>query len=172
MRLAYIAGPYNVFMNSQILLTPIGIVRSAVGDPADDIWGGVTATIELDRHRFTPESLAGLDEFSHVEVIFVLDRIPDDTIEFGARHPRNRPDWPKVGIFAQRSKNRPNRIAVTVCRLVAVDGLSIKVEGLDAIDRTPVIDIKPYIREIGPRGPVRQPAWTTRLMANYWNVGA
>jgi tRNA (Thr-GGU) A37 N-methylase len=73
-----------------------------------------------------------------------------------------------TGIFAQRGKNRTNRIGVTVCRLVAVDGLSIEVEGLDAIEGTPVLDIKPHLREIGPKGPVRQPAWASELMAGYW----
>ena len=93
-------------------------------------------------------------------------------IQYVARHPRGRTDWPKVGIFAQRGKNRPNRIGVTVCRLVSVEGLSIEVEGLDAIDGTPVIDIKPYMREFGPRGDVKQPEWATELMSGYWNSGS
>ena len=77
-------------------------------------------------------------------------------------------DWPKIGIFAQRGKNRPNRIGVSVCRLVKVEGLKITVEELDAIDGTPVLDVKPYIREFGPRGEVRQPGWATELMTEYY----
>ena len=147
---------------------PIGVVHSPIHEPVDDIWGGVTARIELDASRFSDESLAGLDEFSHVEIVFVFDRVPDSEVQFGARHPRSRLDWPKVGIFAQRGKNRPNRIGVTVCRLVSVRPLAIEVEGLDAVDGTPVLDIKPYMRQFAPRGEVHQPAWATELMARYW----
>ena len=153
-------------------MTPIGIVHSPVHDAVDDVWGGVDCRIALDESRFTPESLAGLEEFSHVEVIFIFDRVQDSEIHRGSRHPRGRTDWPKVGIFAQRAKNRPNRIGVTVCRLISVDGLAVVVEGLDAIDGTPVLDIKPYMREFAPRGPVRQPAWATELMSKYWNPPA
>jgi len=153
---------------TEIVLTPIGVVRSPIHEPVDDVWGGVTARIELDASRFSQESLAGLDEFSHVEIVFVFDRVADSEIHLGARHPRGRQDWPKVGIFAQRGKNRPNRIGVTVCLLVSVWPLAIEVEGLDAIDGTPVLDIKPYLRQFGPRGEVHQPAWATELMAQYW----
>ncbi len=151
-----------------IEVEPLGWVRNDVKDPVDDIWGGLRSRIELDTTRFTPDALAGLESFSHVEVIFHLHRIADEAVIWGARHPRNRKDWPLVGIFAQRAKNRPSRIAVTVCRLVSVEGLAIEVEGLDAIDGTPVLDIKPYIREFGPRSEVRQPSWATELMAGYW----
>ncbi len=150
------------------MFRPIGVVRSPINEPVDDVWGGVLSRIELDASRFTPECLAGLDEFSHVEVVFLFDRVLESQIESGARHPRGRKDWPTVGIFAQRGKNRPNRIGVTVCPLVSVRGLAIELEGLDAIDGTPVLDIKPYMREVSPRGDVRQPAWATELMSEYW----
>jgi tRNA (adenine37-N6)-methyltransferase len=150
-------------------LEPIGGVHSPIREPVDDVWGGVTSRIELDASRFSPESLAGLEEFSHVEIVFVFDRVADSEIHLGARHPRGRADWPKIGIFSQRGKNRPNRIGVTICRLVAVRGLAIEVEGLDAIDGTPVLDIKPYMREFAPRGEVRQPSWSTELMSQYWS---
>ena len=153
---------------TEITLIPIGVVHSPIHEPVDDVWGGVTARIELDASRFSEESLAGLDEFSHVEIVFVFDRVPDSEIHLGARHPRGRTDWPKVGIFAQRGKNRPNRIGVTVCRLVSVRPLAIEVEGLDAIDGTPVLDIKPYLRQFAPRGEVHQAPWATELMAQYW----
>lgn len=156
-------------MYTPLTLTPIGTVRSPIGEPVDDVWGGVNCRIELDPARFTPDCLAGLDEFSHVEVVFVFDRVKDFEIHIGARHPRGRTDWPKVGIFAQRAKNRPNRIGITICRLVSVTGLAIVAEGLDAIDGTPVLDIKPYMREFAVRDPIRQPAWATELMSSYWN---
>jgi len=58
---------------------------------------------------------------------------------------------------------------VSVCRLLAVNGLTLTVQALDAIDGTPVLDLKPYMTEFGPRGQVRQPAWSHELMAGYWN---
>ena len=73
-----------------------------------------------------------------------------------------------MGILAQRAKGRPNRIGVSVCELLAVDGLRLRVRGLDAVDGTPVLDVKPYMPAFGPRGPVRQPAWAEELMRDYW----
>ncbi|HWC35114.1 MAG TPA: SAM-dependent methyltransferase [Mycobacteriales bacterium] len=151
------------------LLVPIGVVRSSRADAVDDDWDSVSAEIELDPDQVTPAALAGLGEFSHVEVIFVFDQVDDDEIERGARHPRGNPDWPEVGILAQRAKMRPNRLGVTACRLVGVSGLTVKVSGLDAIEGTPVVDIKPVMNEFLPRGEISQPAWATELMASYWS---
>lgn len=146
----------------------IGYVRGGRADPIDDDWGESHAVIELDPDRFGPEALAGLNLFSHAEVIFLFDRVVPEKVETGARHPRGRDDWPLTGIFAQRGKNRPNRLGVTICRVVSVDGLHLGVEGLDAIDGTPVIDVKPVMREFLPRGEIRQPDWVGELMAAYW----
>ena len=127
----------------------------------------MTATIALNP-EFGPEALAGLDGFSHVEVVFLFHRVAESAVVAGARHPRGRTDWPKVGIFAQRGKDRPNRIGVTVCRLLVVEGTTLKVVGLDAIDGTPVLDVKPVMRGFLPRGDVREPQWARALMADYW----
>jgi tRNA-Thr(GGU) m(6)t(6)A37 methyltransferase TsaA len=152
----------------EILMTPIGKIRSTRSAPDDDHWDAETASIELDPVQFSSEALAGLDAFSHVEVLYVFDRVDPQAVEKGARHPRNNVAWPKVGIFAQRGKSRPNRIGTTICRLDRVEGLRLHVLGLDAIDGTPVLDLKPWVQEFGPRGEVRQPAWTGELMAHYW----
>jgi tRNA (Thr-GGU) A37 N-methylase len=74
-----------------------------------------------------------------------------------------------VGIFARRGKDRPNRIGTTICRLLAVEGTKLRVEGLDAIDGTPVLDIKPYVSGFGPQGEVREPAWSREIMEEYWS---
>jgi len=157
-------------MDHEFTVRPIGNVHSAITEALDDVWGGTTCRLELDRSRFSPDCLAGLEEFSHVEVVFLFDRVQDADIHTGSRHPRGNMEWPKVGIFAQRAKNRPNRIGVSICPLVSVSAknLSVVVEGLDAIDGTPVLDLKPYIREFGAKGSIRQPTWATELMANYW----
>jgi tRNA-Thr(GGU) m(6)t(6)A37 methyltransferase TsaA len=149
-------------------VAPIGRVRAPRTEARDDFWGAVTSTIEIDA-RFPPEALAGLAEFSHLEVVYQLHGVPLERIETGARHPRNRADWPLVGIFAQRGKMRPNRLGVSRCNLVRVDGRIVTVQRLDAIDGTPVLDIKPYMLEFGPIGPVSQPRWATELMKNYYD---
>ena len=151
----------------EIVLTPIGVACSPRIAAEDDDWGEIVSTIELDE-RFTPDALAGLAGFSHIDVVFFFHRVPEDKIETTARHPRNREDWPKTGIFAQRGKNRPNRIGVSTCRLLKVEGLRIAVQALDAIEGTPVLDIKPHMKEFGPRGEVRQPAWSEELMRDYY----
>lgn len=148
---------------------PIGLVRAPRSEPVDDRWGGVLSSIELDPARFTEEAVAGLDAFSHLEVIYYFHRVQPEEIERGARHPRDRTDWPRVGIFAQRGKGRPNRLGVSRCRLVCVDGLRLTVEGLDAVDGTPVLDLKPYMAEFGPRGEVRQPEWSREVMQHYYD---
>jgi len=110
----------------------------------------------------------GLVDFSHVEILFHMNQVDPGKIEKNARHPRNNPEWPKVGIFAQRGKNRPNQIGTTVCKVLKVDGTQLYLEGLDAIDGSPVLDIKPWVIEFAPRGSVFQPKWISELMKKYW----
>jgi len=148
-------------------LRAIGYVRGGRNEPVDDGWDAVTATIAL-IPAFGAQALAGLDGFSHVEVVFLFDRVAENAVVAGARHPRGRTDWPKVGIFAQRGKDRPNRLGVTICRLLAVEGTTLRVAGLDAIDGTPVLDLKPVMRGFLPRGEVSEPDWARELMVGYW----
>lgn len=155
-------------MNGSIVLTPIGFVSGGRSEPIDDNWDTVDARIELDPKQFAADATASLGDFSHIEVVFHFNRVADDEVNSGARHPRGRQDWPLVGIFAQRGKGRPNRVGITACRLLAVDGLSLKVRGLDAVDGTPVIDIKPVMAGFLPRGEIREPDWSRELMAGYW----
>lgn len=151
-----------------ISLHPVGTVRAARAEPVDDQWDSVECRIELDPAQFTPDATAGLDAFSHVEVLYHFDQVPDDEIQTGARHPRGRKDWPKVGIFAQRGKGRPNRLGLTTCSILSVEGLTIRLRGLDAIEGTPVLDIKPVMSGFQPRGAVREPAWAAEIMRDYW----
>ncbi|MEY2448407.1 MAG: hypothetical protein QOH79_1883 [Acidimicrobiaceae bacterium] len=150
-----------------VTLQPIATVVGGRSDPIDDDWGGVEADILLDE-RFTEEALAGLSDFSHIDVIFFFHLVSADKVESGARRPRGREDWPLVGVFGQRNKARPNRLGVSTCQLVAVDGRTMHVRGLDAVDGTPVLDIKPHVGGFGPRGDVREPAWIKELMQDYW----
>ena len=152
----------------QISLTPIGYVHAARSSREDDYWGAGRATIEL-AAELPVEALAGLEQFSHAEVIFYFDQVDPAKIVLGARHPRNNLAWPKVGIFAQRGKNRPNRLGLTVVRILDVDGRRLQVADLDAIDGTPVLDIKPLMAEFLPRTALHQPAWASELMRDYWS---
>jgi tRNA-Thr(GGU) m(6)t(6)A37 methyltransferase TsaA len=150
-----------------ITLTPIGVVRGSRAEVTDDFWGGSTATIELADH-LPDESLDGLEAFSHAEIIFLFDRLDEASVVTGARHPRGNSAWPRVGIFAQRGKARPNRLGATIVRIAGRDGRRLHVRDLDAVDGTPVIDIKPVFAEFLPREPVRQPDWSRELMRDYW----
>jgi tRNA-Thr(GGU) m(6)t(6)A37 methyltransferase TsaA len=154
-------------MPSDIIVTPVATVVGGRAEAIDDHWEGIEADIVLD-DRFPVDALYGLDAFSHLDVVYVFHRVADPSIVTGARHPRGREDWPLVGIFSQRAKARPNRIGVSTCRIVAVSGRTIRVADLDAIDGTPVLDLKPHMTEVGPRGPVVEPAWAAELMAHYW----
>jgi tRNA (Thr-GGU) A37 N-methylase len=149
-------------------IRPIGYVRGGRTTPEDDDWGASTCRIALDADVVTAEATLGLDGFSHLEVVFLFNGVAQDAVCTGARHPRGNLDWPRTGILAQRAKDRPNRIGLTVCELRRADGLAVEVIGLDAIDGTPVLDIKPYLTGFAPRGEVREPQWAGELMAEYW----
>jgi tRNA-Thr(GGU) m(6)t(6)A37 methyltransferase TsaA len=159
-----------------IVLHPVGFVysseHSSEHGSRENYWGNIVSEICLDETKFTSEALEGLAEFSHVEVLFYLNGVSEDSVASGRRHPRSNPNWPQVGMFAQRGKARPNRIAATVCRLLSVEGLTLKVQGLDAFDGSPVLDIKPVFAEFTPdRAAIRQPKWSHELMANYFTSG-
>ncbi|MFO7590565.1 MAG: TrmO family methyltransferase [Acidimicrobiia bacterium] len=156
-------------MSEPITLIPIGRLVGGRTEPIDDDWDAVEATIMLDPTQLDADATAGLDAFSHLDVVFAFHRVPDEEIHRGARHPRGREDWPLVGILAQRGKGRPNRIGVSTCALVRVDGFTLHVRGLDAIDGSPVLDVKAHFEEMGPRGEVRQPAWSREVMTGYWS---
>lgn len=146
---------------------PIGYVEGIRESVEDDYWGDEECTIVLSG-ELPPEALQGIDDFSHVEVLFLFDRVDPSKIVSGARHPRNNPDWPAVGIFAQRAKNPPNRIGSTTCRVLGLEGRRLRVAELDAVAGTPVIDLKPVLSEFLPRGELRQPEWSRELMSRYW----
>jgi tRNA (Thr-GGU) A37 N-methylase len=151
-----------------ILLTPIGIVRGGRVPAEDDAWGDVCADIVLDAARFSPDALLGLDAFSHAEIVYHFHGVDEADEVPGARRPRGRADWPLVGIFAQRGRTRPNRLGVTTCEIRGLSGLTLSVRGLDAIDGTPVLDIKPVLSGFAPRGEVREPPWAREIMRDYW----
>ena len=148
-----------------IVLQAIGVVHSSRREVVDDDWNREQVHIELDA-RFGPEAFAGLETFSHVEVVFYFHK--HTRVNRGAAHPRGNPKWPLVGVLAGHSPIRPNHLGVSRCALLNVNGLELTVQGLDAIDGTPIMDIKPYTVEFYPNTEVREPAWMHELMAHYY----
>ncbi|SMF76697.1 SAM-dependent methyltransferase [Pseudobacteriovorax antillogorgiicola] len=152
----------------KIEMQSIGYVENPRKEIQDDYWGQVESKIILDETIFKPDATANLESFSHLEVIFYLDRISDEKIELGSRHPRNNPSFPKVGIFGQRTKNRFNKIGVSRCKLLKVEGLTLTVRALDAISGTPILDIKPLLKSFLPEDEIIEPDWTKNVMKDYY----
>ncbi|MGR5985656.1 SAM-dependent methyltransferase [Bacillus cytotoxicus] len=148
-------------------LRPIAFVQNERKMIKDDDWGKTKSTIIL-TDFFSEESIQGIESFSHIEIIFYFHKVKDDQIQYATRHPRNNKKYPKVGIFAQRGKNRPNRLGTTIVKFVRKEGKIVVVEGLDAIDGTPILDIKPVMQEFIPHEKIIQPKWATDIMKEYW----
>ncbi len=145
-----------------IEMTPIGIVHNDVHQAVDTNWGKVTSSIHLDAELTA--GLQGLEDWSHVIVLFLMhegEYIADEHI---VSRPAKRDDMPVVGVFAQRSRNRPNRIGISAVRVLGIEGNILRVKGLDAIDGTPVLDIKPYAPVYDGANDPLVPEWFIRLM--------
>jgi tRNA-Thr(GGU) m(6)t(6)A37 methyltransferase TsaA len=152
-------------MNSKITLEPIAFVRNNRHEKVDDNWSEIISEIEL-IDSLPIESFDGIETFSHLEIIYYLDKATKTII--GSEHPRENSNLPKVGIFAQRKKDRPNHIGLTIVNLIKKEGRKLTVTHLDAIDGTPVLDIKPVYQEYLPNGEIKQPEWTREMMKDYW----
>ena len=153
---------------TEIHLSPIAQVHNTRFATTDDDWGSLVSEIVLDP-SMPEESLEGINAFSHVEIVYHFHLVAEADIFTGKRRPRDNPAWPEVGIFTQRGRVRPNRLGLTVVRLLRREERSLFVEGLDAVDGTPVLDIKPVMAEFLPREPVRQPDWSHEVMKDYWS---
>jgi tRNA (adenine37-N6)-methyltransferase len=147
---------------------PVAYVVGGRAEPTDDYWGDTHAIIRIDGTRFDTDAVRGLEDFSHLEVIFRFHRTDPADLHLGARSARDNPDWPQVGIFGHRNMRRINWLGVSRCRLTKVAGLDLHVAELDAVDGTPVLDIKPWFAEFGPRGEVRQGQWSHDMLTDYF----
>ncbi|MBU9712317.1 SAM-dependent methyltransferase [Evansella tamaricis] len=151
-----------------ITLNPIGVAYNQREEIEDDYWGEVVSKIVLN-NSLPEEALSEIETFSHLEIIFYFHMVDKDKIVKGARHPRNDKSLPKVGIFGQRGKNRPNQLGLTTVRVLKREGRELSVVGLDCINDTPILDIKPVMKEFLPKEPIVQPKWTHEIMKNYWS---
>ena len=149
----------------KIVLTPIGTVKNSVKNRKDSSWGDDVSLIILDEQYKC--GLKGLENFSHAVILFHLDKAKFEKERHLQRHPQNRDDMPLVGIFSQRGKDRPNRIGITSVEIVSVEEGILAVKGLDAIDGTPVLDIKPYYPAYDKKN-ASVPEWVDRVMEHYF----
>ena len=148
-------------------MTAIGTVKCTVTEMSQGGWAKVDSEIHLDP-QYAP-GLQGLANFSHAIVVFMLDRAQGfDPAKQLLRRPRGMEDLDAVGVFAQRTKFRPNPLGVTAVRLLGVAGNVVKVRGLDALDGTPVLDLKPYVPAFDRVDDVRLPPWVAHMMEGYF----
>lgn len=148
------------------IVAPVAWVSSTYSDSRDGSADQEIATITLDE-RMPDEALDGVEEFSHLEIIFYFHKADPARINPGLSHPRGNPAYSKVGVFARRGPNRPNHLGLTVVELVQRDGRTLTVRGLDALDGSPVIDIKPLMTGLLPRSSLRQPRWADEIMSEH-----
>ncbi|TGK06793.1 S-adenosylmethionine-dependent methyltransferase [Leptospira semungkisensis] len=148
-------------------IRPVAMIVNSRKETEDDYWAEIVSEIRLE-DDLPAEALDGIEAFSHLEIIYIFHKALDKPVVLGSEHPRENKKWPKVGIFSQRKKNRPNHLGATIVELLRRDGRNLLVKYLDAIDGTPVVDIKPVMREFLPMSSVSQPDWSSELMTNYW----
>ena len=143
-----------------IELKPIARVRNSIKDPGKHDWAGLES--ELVFNPGFDDALDGLDEFSHITVLFWMHRSPVWDISRAKVHPQRREDLPQVGVLATHSPYRPNPLGMTTVKLLERRGNILKVTGLDAIDGTPVVDIKPWFPG-DDAAQTRVPDWVFKL---------
>ncbi len=149
-----------------IILQPVATVKNSRTVATNDFWGSVISEIEL-AEGIPTEAFNNIETFSHLEIIYYFDKAKAADMVY-AGHPRGNKNYPFTGIFAQRKKDRPNTIGLCTVELIAHTARVITVKNLDAIDGTPILDIKPVMKEFGPKGDIIQPGWVSDLMKDYW----
>jgi tRNA-Thr(GGU) m(6)t(6)A37 methyltransferase TsaA len=162
-------------------LLPVGIIKNRVeepflvaGDAGLEMRGEFDATMDHVREVrqaiseiVIDERLAGLldgiEEYSHLLLLYWAHKVPEESRSLTRVHPMGRKDIPEVGIFSTCSPARPNPVLTTVVWLSRRRGNVLEVAGLDAVDGSPVVDIKPYVKDSYPQEGVRVPDWMEQL---------
>lgn len=145
----------------QITLKPIGRVRNSIRHFKREGWESVVSEIVLDPQY--SEALDGIEDYSHILVLFWISRLQAAQRKIKKIHPKSRPDLPLVGIFATRTQYRPNPIGLTLVKLISRKKNVLKVKGLDALQGTPIIDIKPISPKREFLRKYRIPKWYDKL---------
>ena len=154
--------PEELIPTEPVGLKPIGIVRNGVREPRMEGWDGLLSDIII-RKNLT-DALDGIEGYSHVIVLFHLHKVPDEQRGHTQCHPRGDPRYPLQGVFATRTQNRPNPVGISVVKLVKRRRNVLRVRGLDAINATPVLDIKPYIPNYDVPPDARVPDWVSQAL--------
>ena len=151
-----------------ISIAPVGNVVNPIDDIDHLDYHHIISEIHLNE-LFTEDSLKEIEHFSHLEVVFFFHKTGKQDRVFEIKKPLRQEDgFPHVGIFASRTNDRPSRIGQTIVKLEKVEGKTLFVKGLDTVNGTPIIDIKPLIRELLPHpNEISQPPWARDLMKNY-----
>ncbi len=150
----------------EIILIPIGFVSSSVNEQIDKNWNRTKARIVL-KPEFAG-GLSGLEDFSHAWIVTYLHQAKYDRDKHLTRRPRGLEDMPEVGIFSQRAKDRPNPVGISAVEILKVGNDFLDVRGLDAINGTPVLDVKPYFPHFDRVAKCKTPDWVNRIMENYF----
>ena len=142
----------------KIIIKPIGFVKNKIREPRFGNFANEISELILDK-KFT-KALEGIDDYSHIIVVYWMDKVKNYVI---SHRPQGNPEVPVVGIFACRCPARPNPIGITTVALLGRKNNKIKVKGLDILDKTPIIDIKPYWPQYDKVGKAKTPSWVNKL---------
>lgn len=145
-----------------VSIRPIGVVRNSVVTPRPDGWAHVRSDIIV--REELASALDGLEEYSHIIVVFAFDKVPESALRDRVRLGGDA-RVPEQGVLATRSQLRPSPLGVSVVRLLRRRGNILRVEGLDAIDSTPVLDVKPYFPNYDAVNDAQIPGWARALEA-------
>ncbi len=149
-----------------INLNPIGVVSNDIVNRMDANWGKVKSKIIIDKEYYG--ALDGLSDFNYAIILTYLHEAKYKKDQHLQRRPRNLKDMPLIGIFSQRAKNRPNPIGITAVKIIKVTEDYLEVTGLDAINSTPILDIKPYYPQYDKKNDSVVPEWVDELMKDYF----
>ncbi|MDP3998493.1 MAG: tRNA (N6-threonylcarbamoyladenosine(37)-N6)-methyltransferase TrmO [bacterium] len=149
----------KVGKNGVIQIKPLGRAKNRIRQPMLPGWKDVITEIVIDKNY--AKGLDGIEDYSHVSVIYWMDKEGECHLR---HHPQNREDVPYVGVFACRCPQRPNPIAISTVPLLQRRGNTIKVKGLDIVDGTPILDIKPYTPQYDLVKKAKVPPWVKNLV--------
>ena len=163
---------------TEMTIRPVGVVRTDIKNPSlvahsgDLNWEGESPVAshhaekvsEIVIHQDYAGIIDGIEEFSHLLVLYWADRVSEAGRTFTKVHPMGRRDMPLVGVFSTCSPARPNPILVIAVRLLKRSGMTLSVAGLDAVDGSPVIDIKPYLSHYYSVQDAKLSGWMNQLL--------
>lgn len=158
-RVEFCRFPDRQLKSGKIQLEPIGRAKNKVAKPTLSGWKDLISDIIIER-RYA-KGLDGIEDYSHVIVVYWMAREKECHLR---HHPQKRGDVPFGGIFACRCPQRPNRIAISTVKLISRRGNCLRVKGLDILNNTPILDIKPYWPQYDQVAKAKIPSWVNRLV--------